>query len=125
MGQIQPLAEDRARAQTDGVRFMSMVGSKGLTVEAAIVVAAEEGVIPHPEGDLAEERRLMYVALTRARRFQYVTWARVRTGPTARAGTPRVGRLRNESRFLRNGPIKTQDGEKYIEGRWGASVEAA
>jgi DNA helicase-2/ATP-dependent DNA helicase PcrA len=125
MGQIRPLAEDRARAQADGVRFMSMVGSKGLTVEAVIVVAAEEGVIPRPETDLAEERRLLYVALTRARRFQYVTWARARTGPTARAGTPRVGRLRNESRFLRNGPIRTQDGLKYIAGRWDPNAEAA
>ena len=62
-----------------GLRKGSMIGSKGLTVEAAIVVAAEEGVIPRPDADLAEERRLLYVALTRTRRFQFVTWAR--SGP--------------------------------------------
>jgi DNA helicase-2/ATP-dependent DNA helicase PcrA len=118
LGQIQPLARDRAQAQAGGVRFMSMASSKGLTVEAAIVVAAEEGVIPRPDADVAEERRLLYVAMTRARRFQYVTWARRRTGPTARAGAPRVQARRTESRFLRNGPLATQDGETYIADRW-------
>jgi DNA helicase II / ATP-dependent DNA helicase PcrA len=125
LSQIQPFARDRAQAQAAGVRFMSMIGSKGLTVEATIVVAAEEGVIPRPDADLAEERRLLYVALTRARRFQFVTWARQRTGPTARAGLPKVLTRRTETRFLRNGPTRTQDGEKYIEGRWDSSAEAA
>jgi superfamily I DNA/RNA helicase len=118
LGQIQPLARDRAQAQAGGVRFMSMASSKGLTVEGAIVVAAEEGVIPRPDADVAEERRLMYVAMTRARRFQYVPGARRRTGPTARAGAPRVRARRTESRFLRNGPVQIQDGETYIAERW-------
>lgn len=125
LGQIQPLARDRAQAQASGVRFMSMASSKGLTVEAAIVVAAEEGVIPRPDADVAEERRLLYVAMTRARRFQYVTWARRRTGPTARAGAPKVQARRTETRFLRNGPVQTQDGETYIRRRWGPGAAAA
>jgi hypothetical protein len=108
-----------------GLRKGSMIGSKGLTVEAAIVVAAEEGVIPRPDADLAEERRLLYVALTRTRRFQFVTWARQRTGPTARAGLPKVLKRRSETRFLRNGPFRTQDGKKYIDGRWGTRAAAA
>jgi superfamily I DNA/RNA helicase len=124
LSQIQPLARDRAQAQAGGVRFMSMASSKGLTVEAAIMVAAEEGVIPRPDADIAEERRLLYVAMTRARRFQYVTWARRRTGPTARAGTPRVQARRTESRFLRNGPVQTQDGATYIRERWDSAAVA-
>ncbi len=125
LSQIQPLARDRAQAQAAGVRFMSMIGSKGLTVEAAIVVAAEEGVIPRPDADIDEERRLLYVALTRARLFQYVTWARQRTGPTARAGLPKVLTRRTESRFLRNGPVRTQNGEAYIRRQWGSGAAAA
>lgn len=97
---------------------MSMTMSKGLTVSAAIVAAAEDGVIPRPDAAIDEERRLLYVAMTRARLLQYVTWAARRTGPTARAGAPRVGQRRNVSRFLRNGPVASQDGEAYIRDRW-------
>jgi superfamily I DNA/RNA helicase len=125
LGQIQPLARDRAQAQAAGVRFMSMTSSKGLTVEAAIMVAAEDDVVPRPNADVAEERRLLYVAMTRARRFQYVTWAGRRTGPTARAGAPNIQQRRTESRFLRNGPIQTQDGEAYIQRRWGSDAAVA
>jgi DNA helicase II / ATP-dependent DNA helicase PcrA len=125
LSQIQPLARDRAQAQAAGVRFMSMNMSKGLTVRAAIVVAAEEGIIPRPNVDVAEERRLHYVAMTRAEEFQYVTWARRRTGPTARAGMPKVQARRTESRFLRNGPVATQDGPSYIRARWGEEDAAA
>ena len=124
LGQIEPLARDRAQAQAAGVRFMSMASSKGLTVEATIMVAAEENVVPRPDADEAEERRLLYVAMTRARHFQYVTWARRRTGPTARAGAPKVRERRTESRFLRHGPVQTQDGDAYIQRRWGSSAAA-
>ncbi len=123
--QLQPLARDRAQAQARGVKFMSMNMSKGLTVRAAIVVAAEKGIVPRPDADVAEERRLLYVAMTRAKEFQYVTWARRRTGPTARAGMPNVQARRNESRFLRNGPVTTHDGPRYICDRWGEGHAAA
>jgi DNA helicase-2/ATP-dependent DNA helicase PcrA len=125
LGQIEPLARDHAQAQAAGVRFMSMASSKGLTVEATIVAAAEENIIPRPEADVAEERRLLYVAMTRARRFQYVTWAGRRTGPTARAGSPRVSARRTQSRFLQHGPVDVQDGVKYIRRRWGSGRSAA
>jgi DNA helicase II / ATP-dependent DNA helicase PcrA len=118
LGLVHPLAKDRAQARGPGVRFMSMTMSKGLTVTAAIVAAAEDGVIPRPDAEIAEERRLLYVAMTRARLFQYVTWAARRTGPTACAGAPRVGQRRNVSRFLRTGPVASQDGEAYIRERW-------
>jgi DNA helicase-2/ATP-dependent DNA helicase PcrA len=120
LGLVQPLARDRAQSRAAGVRFMSMVSSKGLTVEAAIVFGGEEGLIPRPDADVEEERRLLYVAMTRARRFQFVTWAARRTGPTARAGAPRVMGRRNESRFLRNGPVASQDGPGFVQGRFGS-----
>lgn len=119
LGQIQPLAKDHASAQASGVRFLTMGLSKGLTVEASIIVGAEEGVIPDPRADENEERRLSYVALTRAKRFSYVTWATRRTGPTARAGAPRVQQRRLVSRLLRDGPVATQNGQAYICARWG------
>lgn len=118
LNQLQPLGADLAAARDDGVRFMTMASSKGLTVEATIVVAAEEGVIPRPEASLAEERRLLYVAMTRARRFLYITWSRRRYGPTARAGRPNVGDRRTLTSYLRGGPVESTDGTSYIGGRW-------
>ena len=118
LGQIAPLGGDRAANESEGVRIMSMAAAKGLTVRATIVAALEEGIVPRPDADLGEERRLLYVAMTRAREFVYGTWARRRTGPTARAGTPRVQGRRSHSHFLNGGPVESQDGQAYIRTRW-------
>lgn len=118
LGQIEPLAKDHASAQASGVRFLRMGMSKGLTVEASIIIGAEEGIIPDPRGSEDEERRLLYVGLTRAKRFSYVTWATRRTGPTARAGTPQVQDRRRVSPLLRGGPVETQLGQTYLRNHW-------
>jgi DNA helicase-2/ATP-dependent DNA helicase PcrA len=118
LNQIAPLGKDIAQAKQCGVRFMSMAGSKGLTVEATIVVGCEKGLIPRPDQDLSEERRLLYVAMTRARRFLYCTWARRRRGPTARSGAPNVGDRRTVAPFLDYGPVETQDGDRFMATRW-------
>jgi len=118
LSQIAPLGRDRAQAESKGVRIMTMGGAKGLTVEATIVMAAETGVIPRPDCEIAEERRLLYVAMTRAKRYLFVTWARRRKGPTARAGAGarerRVGVYRRYSHFLDDGPVKSQEGTGFI-----------
>ena len=41
LNQIQPLGADLAGAKSEGVRFMTMAASKGLTVEATIVAAVD------------------------------------------------------------------------------------
>jgi DNA helicase II / ATP-dependent DNA helicase PcrA len=114
LSQIAPLAKDRALAASQGVRIMTMGGAKGLTVRATIVAGLEEGIIPRPDVDLGEERRLLYVAMTRAREFLYCTWARRRVGPTARVGAPRVQDRRNYTSFLGGGPVNSQDGSTYL-----------
>jgi DNA helicase-2/ATP-dependent DNA helicase PcrA len=114
LSQITPLGKDRALAESQGVRIMTMGGAKGLTVRATIVMGLEEGIVPRPEEDLGEERRLLYVAMTRAKEFLYCTWARRRLGPTARAGAPRVLDRRNYTSFLRGGPVNSQDGPAYL-----------
>jgi ATP-dependent DNA helicase UvrD/PcrA len=118
LGQIGPLGKDRALAEGAGVRIMTMGGAKGLTVRATIIGALEEGIVPRPEADLGEERRLLYVGMTRARQFLYGTWARRRRGPTARAGAPRVVTARRHSSFLDGGPVRSEDGSQYIRRRW-------
>lgn len=120
IGQIGPLGRDWSAAQSPGVRIMTMVSAKGLTVRATIVAGVEDGIVPRPEGDVAEERRLLYVAMTRPREHLYCTWARSRRGPTARAGRARVATPRTYANFLRGGPVPSQEGTRYIAQRWPA-----
>jgi len=85
---------------------MTMAASKGLTVRATILPALEDSIIPNPRFDEREERRLLYVAMTRAKEFLYCTWVQRRTGPSARAGQETFGR-RTYSRFLNDGPVNS------------------
>jgi len=119
LGQIGPLGKDRALAESLGVRIMTMGGAKGLTVKATIVAALEDGIVPRPDSDLGEERRLLYVGMTRAKQFLYGTWARRRRGPTARAGAARVAIARRYSHFLDGGPVVSEDGTAYTTRHWG------
>ena len=52
LSQITPLAKDRALAESSGVRIMTMIGSKGLTVRATIIAGLEDGIVPRPNADL-------------------------------------------------------------------------
>jgi DNA helicase-2/ATP-dependent DNA helicase PcrA len=115
LSQITPLAKDWALSKNTGVRIMTLAGAKGLTVRATIIGAVEEGLIPRPDGNLGEERRLLFVGMTRAREYLYCTWARRRRGPTARAGAPIVGNMRQNSSFLDGGPVESEDGNRYLE----------
>lgn len=118
LSQLRLALQDAARAKSDGVRVMSMAQSKGLTVQAAILAALEDDVIPRPEVDVYEEGRLLYVALTRAKRFVYGTWAQRRGGPTARSGRGRPRGARTYSRLLVSGPVESEDGMTFIARRW-------
>jgi DNA helicase II / ATP-dependent DNA helicase PcrA len=90
----------RAAAQhvptAEGVTLASMHAAKGLEWPVVFVVGVHEGTVPiayaeTPEA-VAEERRLLYVAVTRARDRLRVSWSRART-PGSRSG-------RRASRFL-------------------------
>jgi DNA helicase-2/ATP-dependent DNA helicase PcrA len=114
LGQITPIAKDIALEKGDAVRIMTLAGSKGLTVRATIIAGLETGIIPMDECDLAEERRLLYVGMTRAEEFLFATWARARRGPTARMGREQVNQRRQVSTFVEGGPIRTEDGLTYL-----------
>jgi DNA helicase-2/ATP-dependent DNA helicase PcrA len=116
LSQITPLGKDRAYAESRGVRIMTMTSAKGLTVRATIIVGVEDGIVPRPDADIQEERRLLYVAMTRAKEYLLCTWARRRTGPTARAGAARVGHRRLPSHFFDGGPVQSRDGLAYLVG---------
>ena len=117
LSQITPLAKDRALADSRGVRIMTMIGSKGLTVRATIIAGLEDGIVPRPTADLNEERRLLYVAMTRAKEFLFCTWAGRRSGPTARAGGQNAREFRAHSHFFQGGLVHSQDGQTFLARR--------
>jgi len=68
----------------DGVVLMTMHNAKGLEFPVVFVVGLEQGLFPHSRsfdepGGVEEERRLCYVAMTRAQKRLYLTHARTRT----------------------------------------------
>ena len=94
-----------------------MTASKGLTVRATIIAGLDNVVMPRQNEDQSEARRLLYVAMTRSQDHLYVTWARQRRGPTARAGSQSLQR-RLPCPFLDAGPVATQNGDAFLANRW-------
>lgn len=71
------------KESNDEVTLMTIHSAKGLEFDVVFVVGMEEGIFPHQnsfveEGGLEEERRLCYVAITRAREKLYLTNAKRR-----------------------------------------------
>ena len=64
------------KTAADSVVFTTMHSAKGLEYEVVFLIDANEGIIPHKkalkEADLEEERRLFYVAVTRAKNHLYI-----------------------------------------------------
>jgi DNA helicase-2/ATP-dependent DNA helicase PcrA len=115
LGQITPIAKDIALEKSDKVRIMTLAGSKGLTVKATIIAGLETGFIPMDDCDPAEERRLLFVGMTRAEEVLYGTWARRRRGPTSRMGRAQVQDRRQLSNLIGGGPVESQDGQNYLD----------
>jgi DNA helicase-2/ATP-dependent DNA helicase PcrA len=72
--------ELEAKKEKRGVKLMTVHAAKGLEFERVFVTGLEEGLFPHERDgmddvDDEEERRLFYVALTRAQMKAYLTWA--------------------------------------------------
>jgi DNA helicase-2/ATP-dependent DNA helicase PcrA len=105
--------------QVDTITLMTMHQAKGLSAQAVIVAAAEDEYVPgRAEGeDVEDERRLLYVSLTRARTHLFITFCQRRFGRQTRTGrgaeTERS--TRTFTRFLRGGPVQPADGDQFVE----------
>jgi DNA helicase II / ATP-dependent DNA helicase PcrA len=79
------MSDEQQQKVKKGVKLMTIHASKGLEFAVVFLAGLEQGLFPHerdikltgPDGE--EERRLMYVAITRARKKLYLTYAGVRT----------------------------------------------
>lgn len=101
---IEHLLEDSAlgsdqdelkdKEEFDAVRLMTIHSSKGLEFPYVFITGLEEGLFPHErlgdeKTDEEEERRLFYVALTRAKKKVFLSYAHIRTiFGTQRVNTP-------------------------------------
>lgn len=75
--------DNQASAGEDAVQLMTVHAAKGLEFDVVFITGLEEGLFPHENSlleaaGLEEERRLMYVAITRARERLYLTLAQSR-----------------------------------------------
>ena len=75
--------EHQAGEGIDALQLMTVHSAKGLEFRTVFISGLEEGLFPHEQslveaGGLEEERRLMYVALTRARRRLYLSFSQNR-----------------------------------------------
>jgi DNA helicase-2/ATP-dependent DNA helicase PcrA len=75
--------DNQAQVGQDAIQLMTVHSAKGLEFDAVFITGLEEGLFPHEnseesEGGVEEERRLMYVAITRARKRLYMSFAQTR-----------------------------------------------
>ena len=116
--------DNQAQAGQDAVQLMTVHSAKGLEFTSVFITGLEEGLFPHEnsvneQNGLEEERRLMYVAITRAKERLYLshTQSRMLHGQV---------RYNMPSRFLEELP---SDSLKWLtpkakDARWGGSTRS-
>ncbi len=85
---MEEAALDEAKENVPRVNLMTVHAAKGLEFDVVFIVGAEEGLFPHARSmddpvAMQEERRLFYVAITRAKKALYITYSQFRnSAPT-------------------------------------------
>jgi DNA helicase II / ATP-dependent DNA helicase PcrA len=106
---------EEAAGSANGVNLLTYHRAKGLEWDAVFLPALEEGLLPIRQAKdaeaVAEERRLLYVGITRARFHLALSWAQSRTAPGGKAGR------REPSRFLADLDARPQSDLRQGHGR--------
>lgn len=112
------LGDKEQEKEKGKVTIMTMHQAKGLSADAVILAAAEDEYIPGRAKGRAidDERRLLYVSITRARKYLYVTFCQKRTGQQSYSGRKSGKRQRSFTRFLSGGTHGPKDGVSFIRG---------
>ncbi len=103
---------DNIDQSSEAVHLMTLHSAKGLEFQCVFIIGLEEGILPHSrsmlsEIEMEEERRLMYVGITRAKQKVYLLFAKMRTifGST---------QINAPSRFLDDIPAELVEAEPFM-----------
>ncbi len=101
----------------DSVNIITMHKAKGLTAKGIIIIGAEDEIIPgksygESEGD---ERRLLYVSLSRAKHFLAITHCNKRTKSQKYTGREPGKSRRRLTRFLTDAPFDSINGMDFLK----------
>jgi DNA helicase-2/ATP-dependent DNA helicase PcrA len=116
-GLLGAIEDQRSELEQDlaatAVNIMTMHRAKGLTARCTVIAAAEDELIPG-RGDVGEERRLLYVSLTRARERLLVSYVLKRSA--AQLFTGRSGGVadRHLTQYLTDAPVRPRAGEEFV-----------
>ena len=87
MVSLMSMLEGRENDEPDAVKLSTLHAAKGLEVGHVFLIGCEEGILPHRESidvslvdpsKIEEERRLMYVGITRAQKTLNISWCKKR-----------------------------------------------
>jgi DNA helicase II / ATP-dependent DNA helicase PcrA len=100
-------------SQGDGVELLTFHAAKGREWHTVVAAGLENGLVPHSSADtpaaVAEETRLLYVALTRATQTLHGTWAKTRAGYRAgRKRSPLVAGMLIDTEPIAPPPIEVR-----------------
>ena len=82
MVSLMSMLEGREDGEPDAVKLSTLNAAKGLEFGHVFLIGCEEGILPHRESidndQIEEERRLMYVGITRAQKTLNISWCKKR-----------------------------------------------